>query len=209
MKYCGKRISAAVLLAAFSLGLSACGRDADQEKQATSAPVKSEMTPVKPEMTPVKPEMTPAKPEVAPMKPGETAKRTRPLPPPPVFLPVKGKILEIQDTGSFVFVSLDCQGKQVWATVPSVDLKVGEEIALDHASMVRKFHAKSLNRTFDELIMAAGVAGKSPRARGNINSKDPRNRRSGMLMAGQPMKPAPALPTPVHSGTEPVAKQDH
>lgn len=130
--------------------------------------------------------------QATPAKPAETAKMQLP---PPEILPVTGKVLEILDTGSFLYVSLDWKGKQVWATIPGVDLKVGEVISLDHATMFEDFHSTALNRTFDELIFASGVAGKAPRSRiaKGANPKDPKSRRSGKFM-GVP-SPAPPRPT--------------
>lgn len=127
--------------------------------------------------------------------PAETAKGQTAPEPPPEILPVTGKVLEIIDTGGFLYVSLDWNGKQVWATVPGVDLKVGEVISLDHATMFPNFHSNTLNRTFDELIFASAVVGKSPRSRAanHSNPNDPRNRRSGKI-AGAPV---PAPPKPV------------
>lgn len=131
--------------------------------------------------------------------PAETTKgRTMQGPPPPAeAIPVTGKVLEIIDTGSFVYVSLDWNGKQVWATVPGVDLKVGEVISLDNAAMLENgFRSNALNRNFDKMIMASGVTGKPPRGRATTrgaNPKDPRNRRSGQLMGV--LQPAPPQPT--------------
>ncbi|NTV12819.1 MAG: hypothetical protein HGA96_02605 [Desulfobulbaceae bacterium] len=180
MNYRVKCLAIALLLPVFSFALAACGRDADKEK-------------------PVAP---PAKPEVSAAKPGAVARRPSLPQPPPKILPVSGKILEILDTGSFIFVLVDWQDKKVWATVPSVELKVGEVISLDHATMIKGFHSKTLNRTFDELIFASSVVGKSPRPRvvSKGNPNDPRNRRSGKLMSGLAPAPAPASPVP------PVAK---
>lgn len=159
------RLIGVVLAALFCL--AACSRDKDQAKQA-----------------------------VAPVKPAETAKR-QPLPPqpPPEILPVSGKVLEVIDTGSFIYVLVDWQGQKVWATVPGVDLKVGEVIGLDHATMFEKFHSNALNRTFDKLIFASGVVGKPPRSRvvNKANPKDPKSRRSGKIAAG--LAPAPPKPT--------------
>lgn len=134
--------------------------------------------------------------------PAETAKgQVRPAPPPPEIFPVSGKVLEVIDTGSFIYVALDWKGERVWATVPGVDLKVGEVISLDHANMIEKdFHSTALNRTFEKLIFASGIEGRPPRSRAN-NPKDSKNRRSGKLMA----IPSPAPPRPTEKVTGKVA----
>lgn len=101
--------------------------------------------------------------------------------PPPEILPVNGKVLEVIDAGGFTYVSLDWKGKQVWAAVPPVDLKVGEVVSLDHATMFKGFRSNALNRTFDELIFASDVVGKAPRSRAanSANPKEPGNQRFG------------------------------
>lgn len=160
------KIKLMVLVLVTSLCLGACSRDKEKAQQA--------------------------KPE----KPAETAKSQSPPPsPPPEILPVTGKVLEILDTGNFLFVLLDWQGKRVWATMPGVDMKVGEVISLEYATMMEDFHSNTLNRTFDELIFASAVAGKGPRSRvaKGASIKDPKNRRSGKFM-GVP-QPAPPRPT--------------
>jgi hypothetical protein len=128
--------------------------------------------------------------------PAETVNRQVIPPPPPEIIPVTGKVLEILDTSGFVYVLLDWNGQQIWATVPGVDLKVGEVISLDSATMIDKgFHSTALNRNFDKMIMASGVTGKAARSRASntYNPKDPKSRRSGKLMAG--ISPAPPRPT--------------
>jgi len=178
-----KCLSSAMMLAVFSFAWAACGRDTDKDKPSIPPP--------------------------AQVKPNPAAKR--PPMPPAVILPVKGKVLEILDTGSFVYVALDWEGKKVWATMPGVELKVGEVISLDHASMIKSFNSKTLNRTFDELIFAGGVTGKRPRPReGNIaaNPKDPRNRRSGKLMGVTPQMVPPA-PVPAKPAVKPGNAPGH
>jgi hypothetical protein len=154
-----------VLTLVASLCVAACSRDKEKEKQAT------------------------------PATPPVTGKfQSQPPPPTPEILVVKGKVLEIIDAGGFTYVSMEWNGKTVWVTVPPVDLKVGEVISLDHATLMKNFHSTALNRSFDELIMASGVEGKSPRSRvaKSANPNDPRNRRSGKIM----VTPAPAPPKP-------------
>ena len=144
-----------------------------------------------------------------PTNPGSGAKQ-QPLAPDEI-LPVSGQVLEILDTGSFLFVSLDWQGKKVWTTVPGVELKVGEMISLDHATMIKDFHSKALNRTFDELIFASGVIGKPhrPRTVNTANLKDPKNRRSGQLMNGTVPSPVPPAPAKPQGLAKPGAKSGH
>lgn len=202
MNYRVKCLWAVLILAVFSL--SACGRDSEPEKQAA--------TPEKQAAAPEKQATEAVKPEVAPAQPGQAPKRTRySPPPPPKILPVKGKVLEIIDTGNFLFVSLDWEGKKVWATVPGVELKLGEVVALDHAAMIKSFRSETLNRTFDNLIFASGVIGKQPRPRmaNNAKLKDPKARRSGQFVGSMPLRPAPPLPVPKQPAANPGAPAAH
>lgn len=180
MKRGNKFILTVLGLAVISYSLAACGRDLKQTQETTP-----------------------------PGKPTATGKKQfLPPQPPPEILPVTGKVLEILDTGSFMYVSLDWKGKPVWATVPGVELKVGDVISLDHATMFKGFHSTVLNRTFDELIFASGVVGKAPRARvaNNSNPRDPRNRRSARLLAGLAPVGAPAAPVSAPPSGKTAAK---
>lgn len=184
MNYRVKGLSKTLLLVVFSLALAACSRGGDKDKKTTS----------------------PEKSDVSSTQTNKVAKKTPPsLPPqpPPKILPVSGKVLEILDTGGFLFVALDWQGKKVWATVPGVDLKVGEVISLDHATMIKDFHSKALNRTFDELIFASSIGGKSPRpmAANGAKSKGSSGKRAAENMGGlspmaMPSTPVPGKPVP-------------
>lgn len=190
MNYRGKCLAAALSLAVFSIVLAACGREGEEAKPGVSV----------------------EKPGVPTAKPDKVAKGQTVKPRPKAeVLPVKGKVLEILDTGSFLFVSLDWQGKKVWATVPGVELKIGEVISLDHATMIKRFYSKTLKRTFDELIFANGVVGKPPRPRmmAKANSKDPQTRRSGKLMAGLGSATSPPGPVPAKPVAKPDAKTGH
>lgn len=74
---------------------------------------------------------------------------------------IRGTVLEVVESGSFTFILLDRGKKQSWATIPAVDVKVGEEITLSHANVFSNFHSKSIDRTFEELIFSTGIEGKS------------------------------------------------
>ena len=83
---------------------------------------------------------------------------------------IKGKVLEVVESDSFIFILLDRGDKQTWATVPAVDVKVGEEVTLLYAHVFGNFYSKSMNRSFDELIFASGIEGKSAGRRVALSS---------------------------------------
>jgi hypothetical protein len=74
---------------------------------------------------------------------------------------IKGRVLEVLNADSFMFIRLDQGGKEIWATVPTVEVKVGEDITLLSANIFKRFHSSTLNRTFEELIFSTGIAGKA------------------------------------------------
>lgn len=100
-----------------------------------------------------KPEKTVEKPEVA-----DTEKVRQPS---EVVTSIRGKVVEVAGAGSFIFILLDRGDQQIWATVPAVDVKVGEEITLLNANISKNFRSRAMNRSFDELIFSTGVEGKS------------------------------------------------
>ena len=88
----------------------------------------------------------------------------------PPFAPVildslKGRVLEVVDADSFIFIRLAREGKEIWATVPTVEVKVGEDVTLLSANIFKNFHSTTLNRSFAELIFSTGIAGKTPSKR--------------------------------------------
>lgn len=109
----------------------------------------------------------------------------------PEVMTITGKVLEILDGGNFIFIRLDTEGKKIWATVPSVDVKIGEEVTLRNANIFKKFYSKNLQRSFDELIFSSGVDGKTAKRRPAAASdgQSLRSRRSQRLSGLGPELP--------------------
>ncbi len=69
-----------------------------------------------------------------------------------------GKVVEKQDVSPYTYVRLeDGAGNQVWAAVPKTELEIGEEITLKDGFVMTNFNSKTLNRTFESIIFAAGL----------------------------------------------------
>ncbi|MFN2368259.1 MAG: hypothetical protein ABR605_04830 [Desulfurivibrionaceae bacterium] len=79
----------------------------------------------------------------------------------PEVISITGEVLEVVDSGSFVFILLDRGDERIWATVPAVKVEVGEKVTLLDANVFSKFHSKELDRTFEELIFSTGIEGKT------------------------------------------------
>lgn len=107
----------------------------------------------------------------------------KPIKPPPEVISIKGKVLEVVDDGSnFIYLLLDQGEKQTWATMPAVDVEVGEEVTLVFANVFKNFYSKSMKRSFDELIFSSGIEGRQPRKRSSflkqLPKENPRNQQS-------------------------------
>jgi hypothetical protein len=90
----------------------------------------------------------------------KAAVATKPVPAHAEETPIKGRVIEVVGSDNFIYILMDRDGQQIWATVPAVDLEVGEEITLVDANIFKNFYSKSMQKSFDELIFANGVAGK-------------------------------------------------
>ena len=113
--------------------------------------------------------------------------------PTPQVMTIKGKVLEILDGGNFIFIRLDTDGKQTWATAPSVDLAIGEQITLLNATAFKNFHSNSLDRSFEELIFSSGIEGKIARRKTVVaaDGQGLAGRRSQRLLGLKPKLPVP------------------
>jgi DNA/RNA endonuclease YhcR with UshA esterase domain len=69
-----------------------------------------------------------------------------------------GKVVQKMDASIYTYILLDDgAGNETWAAVPNTNLEIGEQITLKGGMVVRNFSSKTLNRTFDSIIFAAGV----------------------------------------------------
>lgn len=75
----------------------------------------------------------------------------------PQLADFRGKVVQKQDVSIYTYVRLDDgAGNQIWAAVPKTQLEIGEEIALQGGSVMTNFKSKTLNRTFESIVFAAG-----------------------------------------------------
>ncbi len=81
---------------------------------------------------------------------------------PPETVNVEGTVEEAINSGGFTFLRIKTASGEKWASVPMVEVKKGEKVSLINAFPFPNFYAKSLDRTFEELIFASGIKGKEP-----------------------------------------------
>uniref|UniRef100_C6E3I8 Lipoprotein n=1 Tax=Geobacter sp. (strain M21) TaxID=443144 RepID=C6E3I8_GEOSM len=66
---------------------------------------------------------------------------------------ITGKVVETMDAGGYTYIRLERDGgEKIWAAVPAMETKVGDELTLAPGNTMTGFTSKSLNRTFDKII---------------------------------------------------------
>lgn len=73
---------------------------------------------------------------------------------------ISGKVVETMNAGGYTYIRLEKDGRTGWVAVPTMEVKVGDEISLLPGAEMGPFASKSLNRTFDKIIFSAGPATK-------------------------------------------------
>jgi hypothetical protein len=90
---------------------------------------------------------------------------------------LSGKVVETMNASGYTYVNLENEGKKVWVAVPTMAVKVGDELKLQPGTEMESFSSKTLNRTFDKIIFSSGPV---------MNSVEP----TAALPAGHPTVPA-------------------
>jgi hypothetical protein len=80
---------------------------------------------------------------------------------PPAAPPVKGEVLEVLDTDAFTYMRLRTTKGETWAAVSKAPVKKGEQVTIDNPTVMQNFQSKSLQRTFETIVMGrlAGAPG--------------------------------------------------
>lgn len=66
----------------------------------------------------------------------------------------KGEVLELQNSGIYVYVKVKKQNEEIWAAIPKTDIKVGDKITLKESTWMKNFKSKTLGKTFDKVLFA-------------------------------------------------------
>jgi len=74
---------------------------------------------------------------------------------------LSGKVVETMNGGGYTYICLENNGKKGWAAVPTMEVKVGDEIELMPGAEMGPFSSKALNRTFDKIIFSGGPVSRS------------------------------------------------
>ncbi len=68
---------------------------------------------------------------------------------------ITGKVLEVLDAESFVYLRLQTKDGETWAVVAKAPVKKGAEVTIDNVTMVGNFESKTLKRKFDQIAFGS------------------------------------------------------
>jgi len=69
---------------------------------------------------------------------------------------LSGKVIETMSAGGYTYVHLEKDQQKIWAAVPAMQVKVGDELTLQSGQQMGPFTSKSLDRTFDTIVFSGG-----------------------------------------------------
>jgi len=73
---------------------------------------------------------------------------------------LSGKVVETMNASGYTYINLENEGKKFWVAVPTMAVKVGDELKLQPGAEMNSFTSKTLNRTFDKIIFSGGPVTK-------------------------------------------------
>jgi hypothetical protein len=80
---------------------------------------------------------------------------------------VKGKVLEVLDAGSFVYLRLQTKDGETWAAIANAPVKKGTEVTIENVTIMTNFESKVLKRKFDRVVFGS-MAGAGAAAGGDM-----------------------------------------
>lgn len=72
---------------------------------------------------------------------------------------LKGTIIEFKDVTNYTYLLLEDKTGKVWAAIPKTPVKAGDEIAIADIIIMKDFHSKTLEKTFDLILFAVASEG--------------------------------------------------
>lgn len=70
---------------------------------------------------------------------------------------LNGKVLQTMDASKYTYVQLENENGQFWVAAPTFSVKVGDQVQVIQAVLMKKFNSQTLNRSFDEIYFAAQI----------------------------------------------------
>jgi hypothetical protein len=76
---------------------------------------------------------------------------------PPGMAAHKGKVLQKIDAAGYTYLEVEEKGRKLWVAVLKTDVAEGDIVEIPESPTMVNFTSKTLNRTFDEILFAAGI----------------------------------------------------
>jgi hypothetical protein len=76
---------------------------------------------------------------------------------PPGMAAHKGKVLQKIDAAGYTYLEIEEKGRKLWVAVLKTDVAKGDIVEIPESPTMVNFTSKTLNRTFDEILFAAGI----------------------------------------------------
>jgi len=67
-----------------------------------------------------------------------------------------GKVKETMVSGGYSYMLLETSTGEIWAAVPRMEVKAGDEVDLKPGMVMTNFTSKTMGRTFPEIVFSAG-----------------------------------------------------
>ncbi len=141
-----------VLFAAL-LALVVAGCQKQEEPAKAVSPHSSLMQPVAP--NPGIPQGQGACPALSERGDPHMGMKTQELP--PGMAAHKGKVLQKIDAAGYTYLEVEEKGQKLWVAVLKTEVAKGDIIEIPESPTMVNFTSKTLNRTFDEILFAAGI----------------------------------------------------
>ena len=69
---------------------------------------------------------------------------------------LSGKVAETMNSGGYTYILLNKGREKTWVAVPEMQVSEGEEVVLKPGIEMVNFTSRTLNRTFERIILSAG-----------------------------------------------------
>jgi hypothetical protein len=86
---------------------------------------------------------------------------------------VTGTIIETMNSSGYTYMLVDAGGIQSWVAIPETTVKTGTQVSYYAGMTMPNFTSKTLNKTFENIIFSAGLAGTAASAPGTSAAKSP------------------------------------
>jgi len=71
-------------------------------------------------------------------------------------------VIETIDVGNYTYIHLNEQGKEIWLASNPITVKKGDQVRFSNAAVMKDFHSKKLDRTFDEILFVNDIQAIGP-----------------------------------------------